>query len=772
MMKEQEIRILHLEDLSSDTELAKYEIKKVLKYFVIRVVETEIDFLHELDEFKPHIVISDYQLPSFNGLSALKIVLEKYPLTPVIMLTGSMNEDTAVVCLKAGATDYVIKEHIKRLGPAILNAIDQTEIKIEKLKAEEALQKSEEKFRSLFENHSAVKLLIDAKTGDIVDANPAASKYYGWTIAELENLNIRNISTLSEQELLIELDNLQSHQGFQFDFIHRLKDGSLRDVEVFSSNIIIDGKEFLHSIIHDVTEKKKAEKQISLISKSLEQSPVSVIITDPSGKIQYINTKFTQITGYSFKEVVGKNPNILKSGEQSESFYKWMWQTISSGKEWSGEMHNKKKNGELYWESVVISSLVDTNGKITHYIGIKEDITERKRMVQELVAAKEKAEENERLKTAFLHNISHEIRTPMNAIVGFATLLSTPDLSEDQIYQFTETILESSNQLLMVINDIISIATIEAGQEKTEFKEINLNNLCNHVFEQFRPKAQARKLEFLIHTDLTEEQANIKIDETKLLQVLHNIIDNALKFTKTGNVTYGCKLIQNANKPSEIEFFVKDTGIGIDPEMHDEIFKRFRQVESTTTRRFGGSGLGLSISKAYIELMGGKIWIESELDKGSTFYFTIPYLQSNEIITEEIITENPITQKFLSDFDDKMTLLIAEDEDSNFMLIEHILNEQNFIILRANDGAEAVELCKTTAVDLVLMDIKMPVLDGYEATKQIRVFNADLPIIALTAYTTQIDKKNALECGCNDHISKPFRRAALINKIDEFLNKK
>jgi CheY-like chemotaxis protein len=360
----------------------------------------------------------------------------------------------------------------------------------------------------------------------------------------------------------------------------------------------------------------------------------------------------------------------------------------------------------------------------------------------------------------------------MNAIVGFATLLSTPDLSEDQIYQFTETILESSNQLLMVINDIISIATIEAGQEKTEFKEINLNNLCNHVFEQFRPKAQARKLEFLIHTDLTEEQANIKIDETKLLQVLHNIIDNALKFTKTGKVTYGCKLIQNANKPSEIEFFVKDTGIGIDPEMHDEIFKRFRQVESTTTRRFGGSGLGLSISKAYIELMGGKIWIESELDKGSTFYFTIPYLQSNEIITEEIITENPITQKFLSDFDDKMTLLIAEDEDSNFMLIEHILNEQNFIILRANDGAEAVELCKTTAVDLVLMDIKMPVLDGYEATKQIRVFNADLPIIALTAYTTQIDKKNALECGCNDHISKPFRRAALINKIDEFLNKK
>jgi PAS domain S-box-containing protein len=768
-MKEQEIRILHLEDLSSDTELAKYEIKKVLKHFVIRVVETESDFLKELEIFKPHIVISDYQLPSFNGLAALKIVLEKSPLTPVIMLTGSMNEDTAVVCLKSGATDYVIKEHIKRLGPAILNAIDQTAMKIEKLKAEEALQKSEEKFRSLFENHSAVKLLIDAKTGNIVDANIAASKYYGWTIEELENLNVRNISILSEEELLLELNNIQNLKKPQFDFIHRLKNGSLRNVEVFSSIIVIDGREYLHSIVHDVTEKKKAEKQISLISKSLEQSPVSVVITDPSGKLQYVNTKFTKITGYTFDEAIGKNPNILKSGEQSDNFYKLMWQTISSGKEWSGELHNRKKNGELYWESVVISSLVDSNGKITNYIGIKEDITERKRMLQELVTAKEKAEENERLKTAFLHNISHEIRTPMNAIIGFATLLDTPNLSEDQIIQFTETILESSNQLLLVINDIISIATIEAGQEKTDLKDLNLNELCNRVFEQFVFKAHARKLEFQFQTELTFNQANIKTDETKLLQVLNNIIGNAMKFTKKGKVIFGCKLKQNEDEQSDIEFFVKDTGIGIAPDMHDEIFKRFRQVESTTTRRYGGSGLGLSISKAYIELLGGKIWIESELNKGSTFYFAIPYFQSDEIVSEETQAVNIITQRTLSNTKTQKTILIAEDEDSNFMLLEHVLADQNFIILRANNGAEAVEICKTTEIDLVLMDIKMPVLDGYEATKLIRVFNSNLPIIALTAYSTKYDKVNAIESGCNDHIGKPFRRATLINKISEFL---
>ncbi|NOU48930.1 MAG: PAS domain S-box protein, partial [Bacteroidales bacterium] len=735
-MKEPVIRILHLEDFPTEAELAEIEIKKVLTEYEIKVVDNELDFRSALGIFKPHIVISDYQLPAFDGLKALGIVMEQSPLTPLIMLTGSMNEDTAVICLKAGAIDYVIKEHIKRLGPAILNALESNENKLKKIQIEEKLKKSEEKFRSLFENHSAAKFLIDAETGAIVDANLAASNFYGWSVNELEQMNISEISTLTENEIADERSKIKNNISIPSDFVHRSKNGNLKNVEVFSSSVEIDGKSFIHSIVHDITEKKIAEQKIILLSKAIEQSPVSVVITEPNGNMEYVNARFTEITGYSFNEIIGKNLRILKSGEQSEVFYKSMWETITSGKVWSGEIRNKKKNKELYWESVSISPLVDDLGQITHFIGIKEDITERKRILNELVVAKEKAEESERLKTAFLHNISHEIRTPMNAIVGFSSLLEYPGLPQDQVTQYVEIIVNSSNQLLSVITDIINIATLEAGQEMIETKTMNLNTICNDLYDKFLPKAQAKQISFSVETYLSQNEAECKTDENKLTQVLNQLIGNALKFTKQGHIKFGYKL-KNDQDQAELEFYVEDTGIGIAKEMFEEIFIRFRQVESTTARNYGGSGLGLTLSKAYIELLGGKLWLDSELGKGSTFYFTIPYRLS---IPEVLSTKESIPGSKTGAIVQK-TLLIAEDEDSNYMLLEHVLSGLKVKIIRANDGAEAVEICKSTAIDLILMDVKMPVMDGYEATKLIRVFNKELPIIALTAYSTEADKK-------------------------------
>jgi PAS domain S-box-containing protein len=764
-MKESVIRILHLEDFPIEAELAEIEIKKVLPEYEVRVVDNEIDFRSALKKFQPHIVISDYQLPAFDGLKALNIVLEKSLLTPLIMLTGSMNEDTAVICLKAGATDYVIKEHIKRLGPAILNALESNENKVKKIQIEEKLKKSEEKFRSLFENHSAVKLLIDAETGAIVNANLAASNFYGWTVGELGQMNISEISTLTENEIAEERLKIKNNIGIPTDFIHRDKDGNLKNVEVFSSIVEIDGKLFIHSIVHDITEKKLAEQKITLLSKAIEQSPVSVVITNPNGNLEYVNAKFTEITGYSFNEIIGKNLRILKSGEQSEVFYKSMWETITSGKVWSGEIHNKKKNKELYWESVSISPLVDDNGKITNFIGIKEDITERKRILNELVVAKEKAEESERLKTAFLHNISHEIRTPMNAIVGFSSLLEYPGLPQDQVTQYVEIIVNSSNQLLSVITDIINIATLEAGQEMIETKTMNLNDICNNLYDKFLPKAQTKQISFSVETNLSQNEAECISDENKLTQILNQLICNALKFTKQGHIKFGYTLKKD-QKQAELEFYVEDTGIGIASEMFDEIFIRFRQVESTTARNYGGSGLGLTLSKAYIELLGGKIWLESKLGIGSTFYFTIPYRPS----TPEVLPTMKLTPVSKTSAGVQKTLLIAEDEDSNYMLLKHILSGFKVKTVRANDGAEAVDICKSTAIDLVLMDIKMPVMDGYEATKLIRIFNKELPIIALTAYSAEADKKYAMECGCNDHLGKPFKRTALISLLNDYLS--
>ncbi|MFA9390036.1 MAG: ATP-binding protein [Prolixibacteraceae bacterium] len=498
MINKQNYKILHLEDLPTDAGLAEREISKVLENYTLKVVETEEDFRLALDKFNPDIVISDFKLPSFDGMSALKIVLEKKPTVPVIILTGSMNEDTAVECIKAGAMDYVIKEHIKRLGPAILNALEQKKIK--------------------HENNIALQ-------------------------------------------------------------------------------------------------------QIKLLGTSIEKSPVSVVVTNSKGELEYVNPKFNELTGYSAEEVLGKNMSILKSGKHSKEFYSKMWEAILTGEDWKGEIINRRKSGKLYWESMAISSILDENGEISHFIGIKEDISEKKNILKELTDAKNKAEESERLKTAFLHNISHEIRTPMNSIVGFTSLLNEPDLTPELQNQYVNIITHSSDQLLSIISDIISIATIEAGQAKINKTEFNINGILRLLHDQFLLQAEEKGISFDCVSCLTNEELFIVTDEIKLTQILSNLISNALKFTNKGSILLGYKL-----KNNELEFFIKDTGIGIPLDMFAEIFDRFRQMENTRSLQFGGSGLGLSISKAYVELLGGKMWLKSEINKGSTFFFTIPKL--------------------------------------------------------------------------------------------------------------------------------------------------
>ena len=283
------------------------------------------------------------------------------------------------------------------------------------------------------------------------------------------------------------------------------------------------------------------------------------------------------------------------------------------------------------------------------------------------------------------------------------------------------------------------------------------------LFEQYSLSAQKKNILFSYKTPFPDDEAIITTDDTKFIEILSNLIDNAIKFTKQGSINFGYQLKENY-----LECYVEDTGIGILPEMHNEIFKRFRQVETTAARNYGGSGLGLSISQAYVELLGGKIWVKSEPGKGSIFYFTIPYKReiSNDITQKQFINKLQIELK------KSKQLLVAEDEDSNFMLMEELLSDLNLNIIRAINGVEAVEICKSNPeIDLVLMDLKMPEMDGYEATKQIKKIRPKLPVIAQTAYTTDNDKNKAMECGCVDFITKPINQQILITKIREHLEK-
>ncbi|HKJ41833.1 MAG TPA: PAS domain S-box protein, partial [Sunxiuqinia sp.] len=320
--------------------------------------------------------------------------------------------------------------------------------------AEQALRDSEKNYRNLFEKDTAIKLMLDRDSGDIINANKAAVQFFGWPVEQLKTMNIEQIR-LDNHSGVIPLNIEDEHSNIHTEYQHRIADGTVRHVEVFTSRILFQGKDCLHEIIHDVTDQKRAEEKVNLLSKAIEQGPASIMITDATGQIEYVNPKFTETTGYGYHEIIGQSPNILNSGEHSPVFYQQLWDTIKSGKDWAGEIRNKRKDGEIYWESELISPIVDQEGNITNFISIREDITEQKRMIKEVLLAKEKAEEAERLKSAFVANMSHEIRTPLNAILGFTTMITSNKKLTPEAYQrYSYIINKSAEGLLQIINDI------------------------------------------------------------------------------------------------------------------------------------------------------------------------------------------------------------------------------------------------------------------------------------------------------------------------------
>jgi PAS domain S-box-containing protein len=530
--------------------------------------------------------------------------------------------------------------------------------------------------------------------------------------------------------------------------------------------VMIDGNPFLIGIGTDVTERKKIEDELKRLSFAITQSPAVVVITDPQGHIEYVNPAFSLHTGYSQNEVIGENPRILQSGMMPQDLYANLWKTILSGRIWQGDMQNRKKNGELYWETAVISAIRNENGDITNFVAVKEDITENKKLWSELVAAKEKAEESDRLKSAFLANISHEIRTPMNGILGFSELLKDANLSGDEQQEYIDLIHQSGERMLSIINDLIDISRIDANEVMLNIGESNLNKLLHDLCFFFTPEAEKLGLKLNCSKGLPDSECVMETDAKKLEQVLTNLVQNALKFTNEGHIDIGY-----TKKESMLEFFVADTGIGIPEEMRKGVFDRFRQVDNSITRPHEGVGLGLSISKGFVEMLGGTIWVEPADGGGSRFLFTLPY--------------NPpeVTKKPLTDLADQeipeysapksgLTILIAEDDEISFIFLKAFLKTENITLLSAGNGRDAVEMCRQhPEIDLVLMDIKMPVMNGYDATRMIKELRHALPVIAQTAFTSPEVRNKAKEAGCDAFITKPVNKDELLELIRVLLKR-
>jgi PAS domain S-box-containing protein len=629
-----------------------------------------------------------------------------------------------------------------------------------RMQVEQELRSNETKYRNLFTNHVAVKLIIDPENANIIEANEAAEKFYGWKAEEMKKMNMSEINTLPLPELLKEIDRARYSVNKKFDFRHRLSDGTKRDVEVYSNIINSDGREMLHSIVHDVTEKKTAIKQLKLLSRTVEQSPVSIVITNTSGDIEYVNPAFVKTTGYSLEEIKGQNPRILKSGYQSEKFYQTLWTTILSGRDWTGVFRNKKKNGQLFWEETIISPILDEKGEVVNFVSIREDITERKKMVEDLIAAKEKAEESDRLKLAFLANMSHEMRTPMNGILGFAQILKEPGLDQQQQLKFIDIIQKSGIRMLETVNDLIDISKIETGQVKMYISEINLNEQMESLIEFFLPQAREKGLALILKDPVPNEFAIQKTDRTKIDSILTNLIKNAIKFTDHGKIEVGCQF-----KNDRLEYYITDTGIGIPPHRQEAVFNRFEQADIEDAKAFQGSGLGLTISRSYAEMLGGSIRLESDGKRGSTFFFELPMEVTMEDKKQSSVRNHAKNSGIPALAGKKV--LIAEDDLYSGEMIVYLLERTSATLMVARNGPETIENFRKFGADLVLLDIKLPGVNGYEVLRQLRLEKPELIVVAQTAYAMVEDIRKFRKAGFNDFLPKPIDR----NKLYKILNK-
>jgi len=638
----------------------------------------------------------------------------------------------------------------------------------ESKKAEDELLESELKFRAFFEN-SMDAIFLTSPDGSTLSVNPAACKMFGYSEDELISLGKLGIEDQADSRLSALLLKRKSQGKARGEVTFIRKDGTHFPAEISSSVFKNqEGIDRSNMIIRDITKRKSAEAEITMLAQSLKSISECLCISDSNDKILFVNESFLKTYGYELYELIGQQISIVGSSNNPKSVVDSILNPANGG-EWKGELLSKRKGGSEFPIFLSTSIILDQNNQPIGLIGVATDITERKRAENELIEAKNKAEESDRLKSAFLANMSHEIRTPMNGILGFTALLKEPDLTGEEQDEYISLIEISGIRMLNIINDIINISKVESGQMELSINETNINQQLQFIYTFFKPEALQKGVQLLYKSSLPEKRATIKSDKEKIYAILTNLVKNALKFTNSGTIEFGYNL-KSDRTAAELEFFVRDTGIGIKPEKLKLIFERFRQGSESLNRNYEGAGLGLSISKAYVEMLGGKIWVESEEGKGSIFYFTLPYIclvEEDEVAINNYFDENASHQT-IPGFSG-LKILIAEDDEISGKFVTLGMKPYSREILKARTGAEALDICRNSPdIDLVLMDIKMPVMDGYEATRLIRQFNRNVVIIAQTAFGLIGDREKALAAGCNDYIAKPYDKTSLITLLNNY----
>jgi PAS domain S-box-containing protein len=495
-----------------------------------------------------------------------------------------------------------------------------------------------------------------------------------------------------------------------------------------------------------------------------KNSTVGLYQTTPDGKILSVNPAILKMLNYDSVEDVLKRDLTRGSYVDQKRRDEFIEILEEKGEITDFESRWYTKQGVIIYVKEGAFAVKDINGKIIRYDGTVENITQLKKTQEELITAKEKAEESDRLKSAFLANMSHEIRTPMNGILGFAELLKKPKLSGNQQKQYLEIIEKSGRRMLNIINDLISISKVESGQMEVYLTSTNINEQLDFLQNFFEPEARQKNITLHKHTSLASNKATISTDREKLYAILTNLIKNSIKYTESGKIDFGYT-VEN----SRIEFFVCDTGIGIPKEKRKLVFERFMRADIGLSSRFEGAGLGLSISKAYVEMLGGNIWLDNNIENGTCFRFTLPMDNISIMSDGKDNIKDTITIDSISLPHTK--ILVADDDDISLHYLATVLSSYNYEVCTAENGKEAVERCRNVKeICLVLMDIKMPVMNGVEATKEIKKFRPELPVVAQTSFALESEKAKYSNL-FDDYITKPIMASELKRVINNYLRK-
>jgi len=683
--------------------------------------------------------------------------------------TGSINEESEMFGKRKNGEIFPCEGSFskttykgKQLFTTVLRDIT------ERKRAEKTISESETRYRRLFESAKDGILILNAETGMIVDVNPFLINLLGYSKEQFIEKEIWNIGffkdIVANHEKFIEL---QQNEYVRYDNLPlETNDGIKINVEFVSNVYLVDKQKVIQCNIRDITIRKRAEKALEKNNRRLELAMKVANMAwwemdIKTGQVIFEKHK-AEMLGFSVDKFHHYSDfvDLLHPDDKPQAMQAMRDHFSGKTNKYEMEYRIMSESGNYIW-FYDIGSVInrDDQGNPINVAGLVIDISKRKQVEQELIKAKEKAEESDLLKTAFLQNMSHEIRTPLNGIIGFTDLLSEGNVSKKELKLFTALIHSSSDRLIEIVNNVLDISSIQTHQVKLEQKTFLIHSVFTRIQNQYAELASTKNIGLICHNQ-NDKITSIVSDEAKLRQVLSNLINNSIKFTKSGKIEYGFEVHDES-----VQFFVKDTGIGIPPDKIGTIFDVFVQVEQSMTKNYEGAGLGLAISKGLVLLLGGSIMIESEIGKGTTIYFTIPVnVPTTKKAAASKRTGFPVKKG-------NVKILIAEDDWVSFLYLSRVLAQPEITIIHALNGLEAVEIVeKTEDVDLILMDIRMPVMDGIEAITQIKKIRPDLPIIVQTAYAFGEEKRRALEIGCDEYVEKSYKAEKIRALISKYLD--